>query len=65
VTNAESTEDRLRGITDDIKRHLNEMHEQADRNRKEISQIYNTAREVLMEREQQLKRHISECLEKE
>jgi hypothetical protein len=41
------------------------MQEQADRNRKEISQIYNQAREILMEREQHLKRHISECLEKE
>lgn len=54
--NAEQTEDKLRGITEDIKRHIRDMQEQADKNRKDISSIYNQAREILMEREQTLKK---------
>ncbi len=41
------------------------MHLQAEKNRREISQIYNFVRELLLEREQALKRQISENLQRE
>lgn len=65
VTNAQKTEDRLRLIYGDIKRHINDMHVQAEKNRKELSSIYSYVRELLLEREQALKRQISENLVKE
>jgi hypothetical protein len=65
VMMAEISEDKLKCINDDIRRHLADMHLLADKNRKEISVIYNQAREIIMEREQHLKRQISEHLEKE
>ena len=49
----------------DIKKHVGEMHAQAEKNRRELSQIYNLVREILLEREQNLKRQISENLIKE
>jgi len=41
------------------------MHSQADKNRREISQVYNQVRELLLERENMLKKQISENLQKE
>ena len=41
------------------------MHAQAEKNRKELSSIYSYIRELLVEREQTLKRSISENLTKE
>ena len=41
------------------------MHSQAERNRRELSQIYAYVRELLMDREQTLKRQISDNLQRE
>jgi len=41
VMGSEGFEDRLRDVTDDVKRHLSDLQEQADKQRKEISAIYN------------------------
>ena len=48
-----------------IKKHLGEMEELANKNRTEISKIYNEVRQKLVERESFLKKQISETLEKE
>lgn len=65
VTNASKTEERLKFINNDIKRHMTDMQEQAEKNRRELSQIYNYIRELILEREQALKRQISDNLNKE
>jgi hypothetical protein len=65
VSMAQKTEEKLRFIQSDIKRHINEMHAQADKNRKELSSIYSYIRELILEREQTLKRQISENLVRE
>lgn len=56
VTVAQKTEEKLRLIQGDIKRHITDMHQQADKNRKELSSIYSYLRELLLERETALKR---------
>lgn len=65
VTNASKTEERLKFINNDIRRHMTDMQEQAEKNRRELSQIYNYIRELILEREQALKRQISDNLNKE
>lgn len=65
VTNASKTEEKLKFINNDIKRHMTDMQEQAEKNRRELSQIYNYIRELILEREQALKRQISDNLNKE
>ncbi len=62
VTQAQKTEEKLRLIQNDIKRHISDMHQQADKNRKELSSIYSYLRELILERETTLKRQISENL---
>lgn len=62
VTNASKTEERLKFIQNDIKRHMNDMQSQAEKNRTELSQIYSYVRELILEREQALKRQISDNL---
>lgn len=41
------------------------MHSQAESNRRELSKIYSYVRELILEREQTLKRQISENLVRE
>ena len=65
VTLAQKTEEKLRLIQSDIKRHISEMHQQADKNRKELSSIYSYLRDLILERETTLKRQISENLTKD
>ncbi len=43
-------------MTSDIKRHITDMQVQAETNRKEISSIYSFVRELILEREQSLKK---------
>lgn len=62
VTLAQKSEEKLRLIQNDIKRHISDMHQQADKNRKELSSIYSYLRELILERETTLKRQISENL---
>ena len=65
VTTAQKTEERIRFIHNDIKRHMTDMQSQAEKNRRELSQIYNYLRDLLLEREQALKRQISDNLSRE
>lgn len=48
-----------------IKKYLVELEEAANKNRGDISLIYNEIRQKIVERESNLKRNISETLEKE
>lgn len=48
-----------------IKNHLIELEESANRNRGEISKIFNEVRNKIIERETMLKKTISDTLEKE
>jgi len=48
-----------------VKKYLVELEEAANRNRSEVSAIYNEVRLKIVERESNLKRGISEMLEKE
>jgi hypothetical protein len=48
-----------------IKTHLVELEDQANRNRSEISKVFNEIRSKIIERETQLKKGISDTLEKE
>jgi Mg2+ and Co2+ transporter CorA len=50
------TEEKLKFIYGDIKRHINEMHSSAETNRRELSKIYSYVRDLILEREQTLKR---------
>jgi hypothetical protein len=65
VSLAQNSEDRLKFLSNDIKRHINDMQTQAEKNRKELSQIYSFVRELILDREQSLKREISDNLIKE
>jgi hypothetical protein len=65
VTGAQKTEEKLKFIYTYIKRHINEMHSQAEQNRRELSKIYSYVRDLILEREQTLKRQISENLVRE
>ena len=65
VMNAQKTEERLKFIHSDVKRHMSDMQSQAEKNRRELSQIYNYLRDLLIEREQALKRQISDNLSRE
>lgn len=65
VTNAQKTEEKLKFIHNDVRRHMNDMQGQAEKNRRELSQIYNYIRDLLLEREQALKRQISDNLSRE
>lgn len=56
VAIAQNSEDRLKFQQNDIKRHINDMQTQAEKNRRELSQIYSFVRELILEREQSLKR---------
>src|SRR3569833_1603709 len=49
VNSTQKNEERLKCITNDIKRHISDMQEQAERNRKELSLIYNYVRDVILE----------------
>ena len=51
VNNAQKTEEKLRFIMSDIRRHVSEMHSTADKNRKELSSIYSYVRDLILERE--------------
>ena len=65
VNIASRLEEKLRFIQNDIKRHIGDMQNQAEKNRKELSQIYSYVRDLILEREQALKRQISDNLCKE
>ena len=56
VNEAQNNEEKLRFMTSDIKRHITDMQVQAETNRKEISSIYSFVRELILEREQSLKK---------
>jgi Mg2+ and Co2+ transporter CorA len=56
VSSASKTEEKLKFIYGDIKRHINEMHSSAETNRRELSKIYSFVRDLILEREQTLKR---------
>lgn len=62
---AQRTEEKLRLLQSDVKKHVAEMHATAERNRRELSAVYSYVRDLLLEREQALKRSISETLTKE
>jgi hypothetical protein len=48
-----------------VKGYLSELEDSANKNRSEISKIFNEIRTKIVERETQMKKHISETLEKE
>ena len=48
---AQKNEDKLKFITNDIKRYMVDMQTQCEKNRKELSMIYNFIRDLIMERE--------------
>ena len=62
---AHKNEEKLKFISNDIKRYMGDMQTQCDKNRKELSLIYNFIRDLIMEREQALKKQISDNLQKE
>ena len=65
VALSQKNEERLKFIQNDIKRHINDMQTQAEKNRRELSQIYSIVRELILEREQALKKQISDNLIRE
>jgi hypothetical protein len=48
-----------------VKNHLVELEDSANKNRSEISKIFNEIRSRIIERETMLKKNISDILEKE
>jgi len=65
ITQAQLKETQIQQVTMQVKSHLHSLEDQANRNRTEITKIYNEIRTKLSERESVLKKSISETLEKE
>lgn len=52
VNVATKNEERIKFNQNDMKRHMSDMHQAADNNRNELSQIYSIIRDIILEREQ-------------
>ena len=58
-------EQRLLANRSDIDRHIMLMKNQADTNCSELTNLYKQIREILQQRENAVRQHIKDCLQKE
>ena len=58
-------EDRIKQLKFDIDHHLLDLQAKANKNREDLSIIYNEVRQKLQDRENELKREIADTLQKE
>jgi len=65
VTSALRTEEKLIAIHSDIRRHIGELEISADKNKNDVTSMYEAVRQQIWEREQSIKRNIADNLGRE